>query len=156
MIDLDMLKLQAVKTGLGIKYLSKEERISILLTQLNEIFPDDVVSKGGTAFNRGYNLGKKEANLTAKRNKNLEATLKAFIGYDKEWLMTDSQYKKLNKNDLIETIKEQRQLLKWLFDNLDENKKLELKAKIDDVIWNEEYTVVIEFLKEELNKGDLL
>lgn len=54
MIDLDMLKLQAIKTGLGIKYLSKEERISILLTQLNEIFPDDVVLKGGTAFNRGY------------------------------------------------------------------------------------------------------
>jgi len=54
MIDLDMLKLQAIKTGLGIKYLSKEERISILLTQLNEIFSDDVVLKGGTAFNRGY------------------------------------------------------------------------------------------------------
>jgi len=54
MIDLDMLKLQAVKTGLGIKYLSKEEKISILLIQLNEIFPDAVVLKGGTALNRGY------------------------------------------------------------------------------------------------------
>lgn len=54
MIDLDMLKLQAVKTGLGVKYLSKEERISILLSQLNEIFTDDVVLKGGTALNRGY------------------------------------------------------------------------------------------------------
>lgn len=54
MIDLDMLKLQALKTGLGIKYLSKEEKISIILTQLNEICPDDVVLKGGTAFNRGY------------------------------------------------------------------------------------------------------
>ena len=54
MIDLDMLKLQAVKTGLGIKYLSKEERISILLTRLNEILPDEVVLKGGTAFSRGY------------------------------------------------------------------------------------------------------
>jgi len=55
MIDLDMLKLQAVKTGLGIKYLSKEERISILLTQLDEIFSNEtIVLKGGTAFNRGY------------------------------------------------------------------------------------------------------
>ena len=54
MIDLDMLKLQAIKTGLGIKYLSKEERISILLSQLNEIFQDDVILKGGTALNRGY------------------------------------------------------------------------------------------------------
>ncbi len=54
MIDLDMLQLQAVKTGLGVKYLSKEEQISILLKQLNEIFSDDdVILKGGTAFNRG-------------------------------------------------------------------------------------------------------
>lgn len=55
MIDLDMLKLQAVKTGLGIKYLSKEERISIILKQLHQIFSDgNIVLKGGTAFNRGY------------------------------------------------------------------------------------------------------
>lgn len=55
MIDLDMLKLQAVKTGLGLKYLSKEERLSILLKQLNNIFSDKTtVLKGGTAFNRGY------------------------------------------------------------------------------------------------------
>ena len=55
MIDLDMLQLQAVKTGLGVKYLSKEEQISILLKQLNEIFSDDdVILKDGTAFNRGY------------------------------------------------------------------------------------------------------
>jgi predicted nucleotidyltransferase component of viral defense system len=54
MIDLDMLRLQAAKTGLGIKYLSKEEQISILLIQLHELFPDNVVLKGGTALNRGY------------------------------------------------------------------------------------------------------
>lgn len=55
MIDLDMLKLQAVKTGLGIKYLSQEERISVILKQLNQLFSDgNIVLKGGTAFNRGY------------------------------------------------------------------------------------------------------
>ncbi|MEF8849066.1 MAG: nucleotidyl transferase AbiEii/AbiGii toxin family protein [Candidatus Thermoplasmatota archaeon] len=55
MIDLDILKLQAVKTGLGIKYLSKEERISLLLKQLNNIFSNQqIILKGGTAFNRGY------------------------------------------------------------------------------------------------------
>ncbi len=53
MIDLDMLQLQAVKTGLGIKYLSKEEKISILLNQLNDNFKN-IVLKGGTALNRGY------------------------------------------------------------------------------------------------------
>lgn len=55
MIDVDILKLQAVKTGLGVKYLSKEERISHLLKQLDEIFSNkDVILKGGTALNRGY------------------------------------------------------------------------------------------------------
>jgi hypothetical protein len=54
MIDVDLLRLQAVKTGLGIKYLAKDERISILLAQLHEIFSDTVVLKGGTAVNRGY------------------------------------------------------------------------------------------------------
>ncbi|MEK3765649.1 MULTISPECIES: hypothetical protein [unclassified Solibacillus] len=100
------------------------------------------------AFNRGYNHGKKEANWTKKRNDNLESTLKAFIGYENEWLMTNPAYKKLNNSDLIQTVKEQRQLLKWLFDNLDENKKLELKVKVDDIIWNEEYTVILDSIKE--------
>lgn len=55
MIDRDLLQLQAVKTGLGIKYLSKEERISILLQQLHTIFSEnEIVLKGGTALNRGY------------------------------------------------------------------------------------------------------
>ncbi len=55
MIDLEMLKLQAVQTGLGIKYLSKEEKISNLLKQINETFPNEnIVLKGGTALNRGY------------------------------------------------------------------------------------------------------
>jgi uncharacterized protein len=54
MMDLDMLQLLAVKTGLGIKYLSKEERISMLLVQLNELMNNDIILKGGTALNRGY------------------------------------------------------------------------------------------------------
>lgn len=54
MMDLDMLQLQAAKTGLGIKYLAKEERISLLLQHLHELFADSVVLKGGTALNRGY------------------------------------------------------------------------------------------------------
>ncbi len=55
MIDLDLLRLYAVKTGLGLKYLAKEERISVLLKQLPNLFADDsIILKGGTAFNRGY------------------------------------------------------------------------------------------------------
>lgn len=55
MIDIELLKLQAVKSGLGIKYLAKEERISLLLKQLNTTFSDkSIILKGGTALNRGY------------------------------------------------------------------------------------------------------
>ena len=54
MLDLDMLKLFAVKTGLGLKYLAKEERMSLLLVQLNELMKEDIILKGGTALNRGY------------------------------------------------------------------------------------------------------
>jgi uncharacterized protein len=54
MMDIAMLQLQAAKTGLGIKYLAKEERISLLLQQLHERFGESIVLKGGTALNRGY------------------------------------------------------------------------------------------------------
>lgn len=53
MADLDMLRLVASRTGLGLKYLSKDEKISIALEQLREIFPD-AIFKGGTALNRVY------------------------------------------------------------------------------------------------------
>ena len=67
MIDLEMLKLQALKTGLGIKYLSKEERVSHLLKQLDEIFSDkNIVLKGGTALNRGYLYQQKKGRFSEK------------------------------------------------------------------------------------------
>ncbi|MCX9083609.1 MAG: hypothetical protein CVT48_06420 [Thermoplasmata archaeon HGW-Thermoplasmata-1] len=53
MADLETLRRLSAKTGLGLKYLSKDERVSIALEQLREIFPD-VVLKGGTALNRVY------------------------------------------------------------------------------------------------------
>lgn len=65
MIDLDMLRLQAVKTGLGVKYLAKEERVSLLLKELHMNFLDEpIVLKGGTAFNRGYLYSTKKARFS--------------------------------------------------------------------------------------------
>lgn len=52
--DPDILRLIASKTGLGLNYLSKDEKISVLLTQLNIEFPENVFLKGGTAINRVY------------------------------------------------------------------------------------------------------
>lgn len=53
MADLEILRYLSSKTGLGIKYLSKDEKISILLEQIKDIFPE-VILKGGTAINRMY------------------------------------------------------------------------------------------------------
>lgn len=53
MADIEILRYLATKTGLGLNYLSKDEKISIILEQLRDLFPD-VVLKGGTALSRVY------------------------------------------------------------------------------------------------------
>lgn len=53
MADPEILRYLAAKTGLGLKYLSKDENISIVLEQLKGLFPE-VIQKGGTALNRVY------------------------------------------------------------------------------------------------------
>jgi predicted nucleotidyltransferase component of viral defense system len=53
MADIEILRFLAAKTRLGLNYLSKDERISILLEQLRDLFPE-VVLKGGTALSRVY------------------------------------------------------------------------------------------------------
>ena len=57
-MDIEMLRYISAKTGLGLNYISKDEKISYLLTQLQEIFGEKLVLKGGTALNRVY-LSKK-------------------------------------------------------------------------------------------------
>lgn len=42
----------ALKSGLSLNFVSKDERLSELLRQLNEVFGDEVILKGGTALNR--------------------------------------------------------------------------------------------------------
>ncbi|RLB80431.1 MAG: hypothetical protein DRH15_07600 [Deltaproteobacteria bacterium] len=53
MADPEILRYLASKTGLGLKYLSKDEKISIVLEQIRDLFPE-VTLKGGTAINRVY------------------------------------------------------------------------------------------------------
>lgn len=53
MADPEILGYISTKTGIGLKYLSKDEKISIVLEQLRGLFPD-VILKGGTALNRVY------------------------------------------------------------------------------------------------------
>jgi uncharacterized protein len=51
-MELRMLRHLALRSGLGMNYVAKEERISQLLCILRYLFGSDVVLKGGTGFNR--------------------------------------------------------------------------------------------------------
>ncbi len=51
MADRELLRLYALKSGLGLKYLSKDEQLSYALEQLRPLFPE-AIFKGGTALNR--------------------------------------------------------------------------------------------------------
>ncbi|MFH0863121.1 MAG: nucleotidyl transferase AbiEii/AbiGii toxin family protein [Candidatus Altiarchaeota archaeon] len=53
-MDKDILRILSLKTGLGMNYLSKEEKISALLSELSGRLPEEYVLKGGTALNRIY------------------------------------------------------------------------------------------------------
>ncbi|WP_461863573.1 nucleotidyl transferase AbiEii/AbiGii toxin family protein [Thermococcus sp.] len=53
-MDERILKYTAARTGLGLNYLDKEEKISLLLSQLWEILGEKAILKGGTALNRVY------------------------------------------------------------------------------------------------------
>lgn len=53
-MDVDMLRYISANTGLGLNYISKDEKISYLLAQMWEIFGEKLALKGGTALNRVY------------------------------------------------------------------------------------------------------
>lgn len=51
MADPEILRYLSARLGLGLKYLSKDEKISIALEQIRDLFPEAIL-KGGTALNR--------------------------------------------------------------------------------------------------------
>ena len=53
-MDERILRYTAARTGLGLNYIDKEEKISLLLSQLWEILGEKAILKGGTALNRVY------------------------------------------------------------------------------------------------------
>lgn len=53
-MDIEMLRYISAKTGLGLNYISKDEKVSYLLTQIRELFGEKLILKGGTALNRVY------------------------------------------------------------------------------------------------------
>ncbi len=55
MADPEIIRHVSIKTGLGLKFLSKDEKLSIVMEQLRDLFPE-VILKGGTALNRFFFL----------------------------------------------------------------------------------------------------
>jgi len=53
-MDERMLRYTAARTGLGMNYVDKEERLSQILSQMWGIFGEDLILKGGSAINRVY------------------------------------------------------------------------------------------------------
>jgi len=53
-MDIRTLRRYAFEQGLGLNYISKEEKITQALQQLHILFDDKIILKGGTALNRAY------------------------------------------------------------------------------------------------------
>ncbi|MED3230861.1 hypothetical protein [Bacillus velezensis] len=70
-----------------------------------------------------------------KEYETLKSVLLEFIGYEREWLITDSNMSKKTKAELLEYIDYQRKLMKEIYEKLDEESKAELKIKVEKSIW---------------------
>lgn len=53
-MNIKMLRRYAFENGLGLNYISKEEKITLALQQLYILFDDKIILKGGTALSRVY------------------------------------------------------------------------------------------------------
>ena len=87
------------------------------------------------AFQNGYNVGLADKERVVLRNKALKTVLMELIGYEKDWLTSEAGYKKYNNKELIQIILEQREVMKLVFEKLDDNEKENLRSKIEKDIW---------------------
>ena len=53
-MEMELLRYISIKNGLGLSYISKDERLSNILSQIWDIMGEKVILKGGTALNRVY------------------------------------------------------------------------------------------------------
>lgn len=91
------------------------------------------------AYNRGYragvNVNAEGATETVKRIELLEKALLEFVGYEDEWLQTKSGLLRGKKADLVDQIVYQRQLMRELYNHLDDDVRLKLRTKVESHIW---------------------
>lgn len=87
------------------------------------------------AFHRGYRAGAKAEGEASKRVKLLENVLLEFVGCDEEWLQTKPGLLNRERADLVDQIIYQRQLMRELYNHLDDDVKQKLRTKVESHLW---------------------
>ncbi|WP_026579488.1 MULTISPECIES: hypothetical protein [Bacillus] len=87
------------------------------------------------AHNRGYRAGVKAEGEASKRVELLENVLLEFVGYEDECLQTKPGLLKRKRADLVDQIIYQRQLMRELYNHLDDDVRLKLRTKVESHIW---------------------
>ncbi|MBO0962939.1 hypothetical protein J1P26_25025 [Neobacillus sp. MM2021_6] len=87
------------------------------------------------AFTRGFKRGEEYAKKEIKENRMLQSLFLELIGYEDEWLTTESGYKKYKKAELIEVILKQRSLIRAIYEKFEESERDNLKVKIEKFLW---------------------
>ncbi|MCY9057948.1 hypothetical protein MOE81_08405 [Bacillus inaquosorum] len=86
-------------------------------------------------FKKGFKAGAEYKNRLESKVNELETLLLEFIGYEDEWLLTKAKLKKTNREVLAEIVINQRQLMRELYNKLDNKTKIELKKRVESCIW---------------------
>ncbi|APH36091.1 hypothetical protein BHE96_11090 [Bacillus subtilis] len=86
-------------------------------------------------FKNGFRAGAEYKDQMEKRIRDLESVLLELIGYEDEWLLTKAGLNKRTRSVLVDMIIDQRNLLRTLYNKLDEETKKKLKSEIEMCIW---------------------
>ncbi|NMV97998.1 hypothetical protein [Bacillus velezensis] len=92
-------------------------------------------NKESADFKRGFRAGTEYKDQMEKRIRDLESVLLEFIGYEDEWLLTKAGLNKRTRSVLVDMIIDQRNLLRTLYNKLDEETKKKFKSEIEMCIW---------------------
>ncbi|MED4861413.1 hypothetical protein [Bacillus atrophaeus] len=84
---------------------------------------------------KSNHITKERLKVLEKENEAFKSLLLEFVGYEDEWLPTQPGLGKKKKEELIEHIQYQRQLMKELYKKLDHKTQNELKIKVESCIW---------------------
>lgn len=91
--------------------------------------------KESECFKNGFRAGTEYKDQMEKRIRDLESVLLEFIGYEDEWLLTKAGLNKRTRSVLVDMVIDQRNLLRTLYNKLDEETKKKVKSEIEMCIW---------------------